>query len=404
MSPTIARRLGACVNRSTKLHHALRMSTTAVIRQKVPSDHYKEHLGRLTLLQAEDLRRLKPVKIKVSEYDAVLSKGLDFLTTLPAALEPLTKLRDTAHTNVERAIAITEAQASLRKLKDATLPNLLEHVKDLELEPFPEPGSGEEEIEFLQRARGMNEAERKDLLDSLNLEMRAAISQVTESLRLTPSSYETSGSGSDAESAVVFERKENPFAKVAAKAAASTDTGTRKVEERPKFGMSTDDQFASVIADAAPRKEAFKLKKVVGRNFGLGQNSGEITDDQFAGVVADAAPRKEALKKKVVGTNFGLGQNSGEITTRKPDVVAKPKPAEPSDFPHRSEEGDTPRPQAVWPRDFSHRSEEGDTPRPQAVRPRVFSHRSEEGDKPRSNATVRDLMSLQAQLEASFRK
>ena len=125
MSPVIARRLGACVNNTTKLHHVLRMSTTATRQQQLASDRYNEHLDRLTLLQAEDNRKLKPVKAKIGDYDAVLSKSLDFLTTLPAALEPLTKSRDTAHTSVERAIAITEAQAQLRKLKDGTLPNLL---------------------------------------------------------------------------------------------------------------------------------------------------------------------------------------------------------------------------------------------------------------------------------------
>lgn len=330
MLPTIARRLGACVTNTTKLHHVLRMSTTASKRQKPASDHYNEHLDRLPLLQVQDLQMLKPVKPKIADYDAVLSRGLDLLTALPAALEPLTRLKDTAHTSVERVIAITEAQAQCRKLKDVTLPALLAHVEDLELEDFPEPGSDETEINFLLRVRSMSEEERKDLLDTLDMQRSAAISKITENVQnLEWKDEATRVSGSDTEAAAApIERKENPFAKVAAKVAASTtDTGKKKAEDKPKFGMSTDDQFASVIAKSEPRKEAFNMKNVVGKN-------------------------------------FGVGQNSGEITTWKPDVPEKPKTRE----------------------------------------PRVFSHRSDEEDAPRPKAPVRDLNSLQAQLEASFKK
>ena len=325
MSPINARRLGACANFTTKINCA-RISTTATIRQKLPSEHHNEHLDRLALLQAEDLEKLKPVKAKIKDYDAVLKKGQEFLATLPAALAPLAKL-NTAHTSVERAIAIAEAQTTLSKLKDATLPNLLAHVEDLELEEFPEPGSDETEIEFLQRARSMSDDERKDLLDSLNMEFGAAIAQATESVQsLEWRGEETSGSGSDTESTATVERKENPFAKVAAKATAAVGTSRKKVEEKAKFGMSTDDQFANVIADAAPRKEAIK-------------------------------------KKKVADTSLGLGQNTGEVTTWKPVVPEKPKTPEPRDFPRRAVE-----------------------------------------DAPKPKSPVRDLNSLQAQLEASFRK
>lgn len=347
MSPTIARRLGACVNNTTKIHHALRMSTAATRPQKSASEHYDEHLDRLPLLQAEDLRRLKPVKAKIQDYHAVLDRGLDLLTTLPAALEPLTRMKDTAYTAVERAIVITEAQAQLRKLKDASLPNLLAHIEDLELEPYPEPGGSEDEIDFLQRLRGMNEAERKDLLDTLNMEMRAAISQVTESVQnLEGKDQSARVFGSDTQSAAPIERKENPFAKVAAKVAASADAGKRKAEEKTKFGMSTDDQFASVIAKSAPPKEDF-------------------------------------LKKKVVGKNFGVGQDTEEITTWKPDVPEKPKTTEPRVFPHRADEDEAPRLRA-----FSRRTDEDDAPR----------------EAPRTVIPPRSLNFLQAQLEKTLRK
>jgi hypothetical protein len=331
------------------------MSTTATTRlQKLASDRYNEHLDRLTLLQAEDNRKLKPVKAKIGDYDAVLSKSLDFLTTLPAALEPLTKSRDTAHTSVERAIAITEAQAQLRKLKDGTLPNLLKHVEDLELEPYPDPGSDDDEIDFLQRVRGMSDAERKDLLDTLNMERIAAVSHVTENVeKLKWRDDLTSIGGSDAGSAAPVERKENPFAKVAA----STDTGNKRTEEKTKFGLSTEDQFASVVADAASRKQAIKIRKVVGKN-------------------------------------FGVGENSGEIRTWKPEATEKPKTVEPRVFSHKTDEDD--KPTTTWKPEVAEK--------PKTVEPRVFSQRSDEDDKPRPKAPVRDLSALQAQLEASFKK
>lgn len=358
MSPIIARRLGACLNNTTKLHHVLRMSTTATRQQQLASDRYNEHLDRLTLLQAEDQRKLKPVRAKIGDYDAVLSKGLDFLTTLPAALEPLTKSRDTAHTSVERAIAITEAQAQLRRLKDGTLPNLLKHVEDLELEPYPDPGSDDDEIDFLSRVGGMSDAERKDLLDTLDLERIAAVSHVTESVKkLKWRDDLTSIGGSDDGAAAPVERKENPFAKVAAKVAASTDSGKKKAEEKTKFGMNTEDQFASVVADAELRKEAIKIRKVVGKN-------------------------------------FGVGQQSGEIRTWKPEATEKPKTVEPRVLSHRLDEDDKPKP--TWKPQVADK--------PKTVEPRVFSQRSDEDDKPRPKAPVRDLSALQAQLEASFKK
>lgn len=359
MSPIIARRLGACVNNTTTLRHVLRMSTTATRQQKLASDRYNEHLDRLTLLQAEDHRKLKLVKAKIEDYDAVLNKSLDFLTTLPAALEPLTNRRDTAHTSVERAIAITEAQAQLRKLKDAILPNLLRHVEDLELEPYPEPGSDDDEIDFLSRVRGMNDTERKDLLDTLEMERIAAVSHVTENVQnLKWKDDLTSIGGSDASSAAAIERKENPFAKVAAKVAAPADTGKKKADDKPKFGMSTEDQFASVVAEAAARKDAIKIRRVVGKK-------------------------------------IGGGQNSGEITTCKPEATEKSKTVEPrAVFSRRPDEDDKPRP--TWKPEVADK--------PKTIEPRVFSHRSDEDEKLRPKVPVRDLSALQAQLEASFKK
>ena len=387
MSPTTARRLGACLKNTQKLHHVLRMSTTAIRQQKLASDHFDEHLDRLALLQAEDQRKLKPVKSKIKDYDAILSKSLDFLTTLPAALEPLTRSSGTVHTSVERAIAITEAQAQLRKLKDATLPNLLKHVEDLELEPYPEPGMAEDEIDFLSRVGGMNDAERKDLLDTLDMQRTAAIAHVTENLQnLQWKEDLPSVSGSDAGSEATVERKENPFARISAKVAASTDTGKKGAEEKPKFGMSTDDQFASVIADAASPEDDFKARKIVGKNFGV---------DDLASVVADAPSSKDDFKaRKIVGKNFGVGQNSGEITTWRPEPAEKLKTVEPRGFSDRSDEDDTTRP--TWEHEAADK--------PKTIEPRVFSHRSNEDDKRKPETPARNLSVLQAQLEASFKK
>ena len=71
------------------------------------------------------------------------------------------------------------------------------------------------------------------------------------------------------------------------------------------------------------------------------------TEDQFASVVADAELRKESIKiRKVVGKNFGVGQQSGEIRTWKPEATEKPKTVEPRVFSQRSDEDDKPRPKA----------------------------------------------------------
>lgn len=307
------------------------MSTATLGQQKAPSDHNTDHLARLALLQANDLERLKPVKAKIAEYDAALKKGLEFFSTLPAALEPLNKMENTAHTKGDRNAALADALASLQSLKDAKLPNLLAHVEDLELEDYPEPASDEAEIDFLQRARSMSDVDRQDLLDSLNMEFGAAIAQATESVQsLKVRNEKWSPSSSDAEPATPTERRENPFAKVAAKATSAADAGKKKADDRKKFGLSTDEQFASVIAKSAPREDVIK-------------------------------------NKKVADTNFGLGQNTGDVTTWKPVVSEKPKAPEHREYAYRSDD---------------------DAPK----------------EAPKPKPSVRDLNSLQAQLEASFKR
>jgi hypothetical protein len=277
MSPILARRLGACAHNTTIKCHHVRLFTSAFRQQTVaPSDHQKEHLERLTLLQAEDRRLLKPVKAKISAYQTKLAESRDFLTTLPSALQPLEDLKSRAYTLVEHRATIAEAIASLDRLKDAKLPTLLTHVEDLELEEYPEPGSDDAEIDFLQNIRGMNAAERKDLLDSLNLEIRALSSQTAESLQRYHGGRLSDTSGSDIGPTRPVERRENPFARTAARMKALAPGSKKKAEDKTKFGLSTEEQFASVIADAAP-KNAFKKKRVADANLGLDQNNGDIT-------------------------------------------------------------------------------------------------------------------------------
>jgi hypothetical protein len=392
MSPTIARRLGACAhNTSTKCHH-VRLSTSSFRQQTVaPSDHQKEHLERLALLQAEDRRLLKPVKAKIGEYQARLAQIRETLTTLPPALQILEGIKSPAYTLVEHRASIAEAIASLDRLKDAKLPTLLAHVEDLELEEYPEPSSDDSEVEFLQRVDGMKAAEREDLLDSLSLEIRALSSQTAESVQRYTGGRMTNMSGSEIEPAKPVERTENPFAKTAARMKSAAGTGSKKkAEDKTKFGLSTDEQFASVIADAAPK------------NF--------------------------VKKKKAADANFGLDQDNGDITTWRPVGSGKPKAPE-TIIRSPSLSSETPSESAWGAMDDDFRADnDGAKPRPITLEPKLrspsISSETSSGStwgvlddplrpdtdvtkskpKPKPKPQSHNLNSLQAQLEASWKK
>lgn len=364
MSPTIARRLGACVNSITRNHHT-RLSTTSFRAEKAPNDHNNEHLKRLALLQAEDLRLLKPVKAKIRDYQAVLDSSREFLTTLSPSFKPLEGLQFTAHTPVEHRAAIKEALASLDRLKDARLPNLLAQVEDLELEEFPAPSSDETEIDFLQRLAGMTAAEKQDTLDSLNMEIRAVSMQASESIeRLRGRWVETNGS--EQEPAKPLERKDNPFAKLAAKATVAADAGKKKAEEKgkPKFGMSTDEQFANVIANATPRDKSPKNKVVDKANFGLAESNGDITT--WKPIESSKSEKLEPTRKPVETSNPWMPEPQSQSQPRSASVPSDTPPASP-----RGARASSPRPY------------------PDAPKPKPQGH---------------DLNSLYAQLKTSWKK
>jgi hypothetical protein len=395
MSPILARRLGACAHKTTTKCHYLRLSTSSFRPQTVaPSDHQKEHLDRLALLQAEDRRLLKPVKAKISNYQARLAESREFLTTLPSALQPLEGLKSTAYTLVEHRASIAEAIASLDRLKDAKLPTLLAHVEDLELEEYPEPGSDESEIDFLQRIQGMNDAERKDILDSLTLEIRALSSQTTESVQRYVGGRLSDTSWSAIEPASPVERKENPFAKTAArmKALATGTWGKKKAEEKAKFGLSTDEQFASVIADAAP-KNAIKKKKAADANFGLDQNNGDITTWKPVGSnkpkTSEPHLRSPSLSSEAP-SGSAWGAMDDPFIADHGAVKTKPTTPEPkSQSPSLSSETSSKSTWGVLEDPFRSDTEAPNTKYKPPPKPKPQSH---------------NLNSLQAQLEASWKK
>jgi hypothetical protein len=393
MSPTIARRLGACAhNTSTKCHH-VRLSTSSFRQQTVaPSDHQKAHLERLAFLQAEDRRLLKPVKAKIGDYQARLAKIRENLTTLPPALQILEGIKSPAYTLVEHRASIAEAIASLDRLKDAKLPTLLAHVEDLELEEYPEPSSDDSEVEFLQRIHGMKAAERKDMLDSLSLEIRALSSQTAESVQRYTGGRMTDMSGSEIEPAKSVKKMENPFAQTAArmKAAASGTGSKKKAEDKTKFGLNKDEQFASVIADAAP-KNAVKKKKAADANFGLDQNNGGITTWKPVGNSKPKAPetiiRSPSLSSETPSESV-WGAMDDDFRADNDGAKSRPKTPEPRSQPH------------ILSSETSSESTWGVLDDP--FRPDTDATKSEPKPKPKPQS--HNLNSLQAQLEASWKK
>lgn len=275
MSPILARRLAACINNAPRNHH-IRLFTGTPRWQQTPSDDNRDHIEKLALLQAEDLRLLLPVKDKVSKYQTTVDETRKFLLDLPNALEPiLAGNKDSVYTLGEHRTSISDALASTDRLKDVKLPNLLAHLGDLEVEEFPEPGSQEEEIDFLQRVRSSSPAERNDILMSLESEITALKVRSADSVRRNSAPLDESDSATPSPT----ERKENPFAKTAAKAPVVGDAGKKKAENKSKFGLSTDEQFANVVANAAAAAEAAKPKNKVedNSNFGLAQENKDPT-------------------------------------------------------------------------------------------------------------------------------
>jgi hypothetical protein len=201
----------------------------------------------------------------------------------------------------------------------------------------------------------------------------------------------TNMSGSEIEPAKPVERTENPFAKTAARMKSAAGIGSKKkAEDKTKFGLSTDEQFASVIADAAPK------------NF--------------------------VKKKKAVDANFGLDQDNGDITTWRPVGSGKPKAPE-TIIRSPSLSSETPSESAWGAMDDDFRADnDGAKPRPITLEPKLrspsISSETSSGStwgvlddplrpdtdvtkskpKPKPKPQSHNLNSLQAQLEASWKK
>lgn len=293
MSPIIARPLGACIRQTSRTAHARSLTSTSRWQQNA-SDRSREHEERLSLLQSEDHRLLKPVKDRIDKLQAQLDETREFLKSLPTTLKPILGSSGSYYTLDQHYSAIHDALGSLDRLKKEKLPTLRAHVEDLEFEEYPEPGNTESEIEFLQRVRSMNPAERKDLLESLNLEIGASSSRSRESReRYRKQLEDSSESEKEPQQKQSVERKENPFAKTAAKAPVVGNASKAKAESKGKGWLISNEQSDNVIADAAPAADMGALKK----------------------------------KKAEDKANFGLERQAAEPTTWKPTEPAKPTEA-----------------------------------------------------------------------------
>lgn len=294
MSPTVARRLGACAHNITKSRHHAHISTTSFRSQESPSDRQQDHLDRVAWMQADDMRRLVPLKAKIKEYQAECDKAHEFLASLPAALEPLESLSPARPLKEHRAV-INVAMESLNRLKNKKLPNLLANVEDLETEAFPEPGSQESELAFMQRIGGMTAGEKQDQLRSLTMAIQSVVKEATDRMP-----QETDGS-----------RSPNPFAAVQLNPLDIVNKKKSEVGEdiragdKLKFGLSTEEQFASVVAGATKAEDAIdkKIKKKVKTTtagFGLGQDTEDATASEASASDSkkDKKEKKEKEKKK----------------------------------------------------------------------------------------------------------
>jgi hypothetical protein len=347
MPPILVRRLGACINRFTNV----RLATSSSKHEKTANDHYNDHLERLSVLQAEDARLLRPMNSKIEEYTVLLGKSREFLTTLSDALELLRGMKSPCYTLEQHRAGITDALASLDRLKNKRLPSLLAHIEDLELEPFPEPGSDEPEIDFLQRVGGMSARERKDALDTMTMELRALTAQATESVLQSGGRLEITGAVEE-ELAKLIEVRANPFVGITAKKAVFADLVEKKTGDRPMIGLSANEQSDDVITEAE-------------------------ADDYMR-------------NNKVPHANFGLNEINEETTTWKPVVstVKTPKP--------RSEPRSEPEITTWKPIDTE--------PRISEPKPKSFGKPHDTHFRIKPKPPSRDLNSLQAQLEASWKK
>jgi hypothetical protein len=203
------------------LHYQVRRLTTSRKWQQIESDTSRDHKERLAVLQAEDIRLLKPAKAKLKDFVATVDKARDLLENMPAALQPILPPRS-VHTFAKHQAVIAQALARAEKLKDERLHNLLAHLEDLEVEDYPEPGNDESELRFLARVKDMNPVERQAFLDRINMEVDTTALGLREGIQ---------SSTREQEEAETSEQERLPI-------------------RNPLPSPSTEEQFASVVSDA----------------------------------------------------------------------------------------------------------------------------------------------------------
>lgn len=278
-------------------------------------------------MQAEDLRRLAPIKAKIKEYQAECDKAHEFLASLPAALEPLESLSPARPLKEHRA-AINLAMESLNRLKDKKLPNLLANVEDLEIEVYPEPGSQESELAFMQSIGGMTAQEKQDKLRSLTRDIAGVVEEASRRIAGDRAQQERDGlnPSKDVFAAVQLD---NPLDFVNKKKSEPVGEEIR-AGDKLKFGLSTEEQFASVVAGAtkvedAMDKEIKKKLKARTANFGLGEDTEDTTGSEASVQGSKKASQKEKKKiQKEDAPTVELADATKEATTS--DALEPTKP------------------------------------------------------------------------------
>lgn len=336
MSPTIARRLGACAHNTTKTHRHARISTTSFKLRETPPDFKQEHLDRVAWLQAYDISKLKAVEANIKEYKTACDKAHEFLVKLPEALQPLENLSPLWSLK-EHQVNIDSSTESLKRLNDEKLSNLRTHVQDLQTEVFPEPGSDETELAFMQLIGGMTAEERQDKYNSLTMEIRAVAIDAARKITM--------------ESAHAVH---HPFAAVQMDPiltwnSKKTEKGDKVTSgDNLKFGLGTKDQSPSVSHGATQSENSLEEKNEMSTaNFGLGDDGEKAaTKVTTATIIEDVIEQrmdkdlkkefkkdlrkelKKELKKEPAGRPVSLGVADGlDQTVSRDEASDAPKPA-----------------------------------------------------------------------------
>ena len=402
MSPKTARRLGACAYNITKTRHHARLSTTSFKSREAPPNFHQEHLERLAWIQKDDLSKLVPVKAKIKQYQAECDRAREFLADLPEALAPLDSLSPIRSLK-EHQRDIENSIESLNALRDQKLPNLLANVEDLQTELFPDPGSDQSELAFLEQVGGMTAEERQDKYNSLTMELRAL---VMDTARKMATDAPVARAREPSASMV-----QNPFAAVqmnpilTGNSKKSEEVEQMKARDKLKFGLSTEEQFARVLAGATKKEDTLgeeikkKLKKSTA-NFGLG-GDGEttVTKDDIEKEVKKAV--KNELKnelKKELKRELKNKPAATPVTSETADAITQNTP--------NDEASEAPKPVArssVVSRLARQQTDDTLAQEPDIPNVELTLTTESEAETP-ALPKIKDLSVMQAMLEASFKQ